>query len=127
MSTMHSPLGMRLLATVIAALGMGALVSGVASVPSAGAATPAPQHYLCYQAAAKSGFKVPQGIRLINALAPNGFVPTIGPANVHCNPALKVVPGARFPITSPTWHFLGWAIVAEQPSATVTATNQFGT
>jgi hypothetical protein len=127
MSIMHSPLGMRLLATVIAALGMGALVSGVASVPSAGAATPAPQHYLCYQAAAKSGFKVPQGIRLVNALAPNGFVPTIGPANVHCNPALKVVPGARFPITSPTWHFLGWAIAAEQPSATVTATNQFGT
>ncbi len=46
---------------------------------------------------------------------------------MHCNPALKVVPGARFPITSPTWHFLGWAIAAKQPASTVTATNQFGT
>ena len=127
MSRIHCPRGMRLLATV-AAVGMGGLVSlSAASAPAAGAATPAPQHYLCYQAAAKSGFKVPQGIRLINALAPNGFVPTVGPANVHCNPALKVVPGARFPITSPTWHFLGWAIAAKQPASTVTATNQFGT
>ena len=46
---------------------------------------------------------------------------------MHCNPALKVVPGARFPITSPTWHFLGWAMNAAQPAATVTASNQFGT
>ena len=68
MSRIHCPRGMRLLATV-AAVGMGGLVSlSAASAPAAGAATPAPQHYLCYQAAAKSGFKVPQGIRLINAL-----------------------------------------------------------
>jgi hypothetical protein len=131
MSRMHGPRSMRALAaalTAMAGLGTGALVGGLSvSTPSAGAATPAPQHYLCYQAAAKSGFKVPKGIRLINSLAPNGFVPTIGTANVHCNPALKVVPGAEFPITSPTWHFLGWAITAKQPTATVTATNQFGT
>lgn len=131
MSRMHRPHGMRTLATTATALtslGMGVLAGGLTtSMATAGAATSAPQHYLCYQAAAKAGFKVPQGIRLVNALAPNGFVPTIGPANVHCNPTLKVVPDARFPITNPTWHFLGWGITAAQPSATVTATNQFGT
>ena len=132
MSRMHRPRGVRALAaavTAIAGLGTGAVVGGMtASAAAAGAQTPAPQHYLCYQAAAKSGFTVPKGIRLINSLSPNGFVPTVGAANVHCNPALKVVPGAQFPITSPTWHFLGWAITAtKQRSVTVTATNQFGT
>jgi F0F1-type ATP synthase membrane subunit c/vacuolar-type H+-ATPase subunit K len=132
MSRMHRPRGVRALAaavTAIAGLGTGAVVGGMtASATSAGAQSPAPQHYLCYQAAAKAGFKVPKGIRLVNSLAPDGFIPTVGAANVHCNPALKVVPGAQFPITSPTWHFLGWAITAtKQRPATVTATNQFGT
>ena len=72
MSRMHCRRGMRVLATtvtVFAGLGMGALVGDwTAAVPSAGAAAPAPQHYLCYQAAAKAGFKVPQGITLVNAL-----------------------------------------------------------
>jgi hypothetical protein len=113
---------------VLAGLGSAGFVGGVTvSGSAAGASTTAPQHYLCYQAAAKSGFKVPKGIRLINSLAPNGFVPTVGAANVHCNPAEKVVPGAKFDITNPTWHFLGWPITAKQRPAKVTATNQFGT
>ena len=116
MSRMHRPRSVRALAaavTAIAGLGTRAVVGGMtASAAAAGAQTPAPQHYLCYQAAAKSGFTVPKGIRLINSLSPNGFVPTVGAANVHCNPALKVVPGAQFPNTSPTWHFLGCAITA---------------
>ena len=79
MSRMHSRDGMRRLVTAIA-VAMSALL-GIAgtSVPSSGAATPVPQHYLCYQAAAKSGFTVPAGIRLVNSLAPNGFVPYSGP------------------------------------------------
>src|SRR5580704_18014296 len=82
MSRMHRPCGVRALAaaaTAIAGLGSGALIGGMTtSATSAGAQTPAPQHYLCYQASAKKGFTVPKGIRLINSLVPNGFVPTVG-------------------------------------------------
>jgi hypothetical protein len=129
---MHRPYTLRALAaaaTLIAGLGGGALVGGLTvSTTPAGAQTGAPpQHYLCYKATAKAGFKVPKGIRLINSLAPNGFVPTFGPANLHCNPTVKDVPGAQYEITSPTWHFLGWELTTKQPSARVTATNQFGT
>ncbi len=129
MSRMHRPRGVRAIAaavTVIAGLGGAALVGGLTATPTAAQAAPA-QHYLCYKATATTGFKVPPGIRLVNSLAPNGFVPVVGAANLHCNPALKIVPGAQYPITNPTWHFLGWKITATQPSVTVTATNQFGT
>ena len=129
MSKLQRPRGVRAVAaavTMIAGLGGAALVGGLTAAPAAAQAG-APQHYLCYGATITKGFKVPPGIRLVNALAPNGFVPVVGPANLHCNPALKDVPTGRFPITNPTWHFLGWQIKATQPSATVVASNQFGT
>jgi hypothetical protein len=103
------------------------LVTGVTATPASAGTSAPPQHYLCYTAKAKKGFTVPPGIRLVNAFAPNGFVPTIGAANLHCNPALKMVPAGPFPITNPTWHFLGFKIAASQPSNTVAVTNQFGT
>jgi hypothetical protein len=125
---MKRPRGLRAIGaavTVTAALGGAALVGGMTAAPAA-AQTEA-NHYLCYAATATRGFHVPPGIRLVNSLAPNGFVPRISAANLHCNPALKVVPTAEFPIVNPTWHFLGWPLTATQPSATVTANNQFGT
>ncbi len=127
MSKLHRPRGVRAIAasiTVIAGLGGAALAGGLTATPAA--AQPTPQHYLCYKATVTKGFKVPKGIRLVNSLAPNGFIPVVGAANLHCNPALKDVPTGRFPITSPTWHFLGWQITAKQPSATVNVSNQFG-
>lgn len=131
MLKMHGPCGVRALAAVVAlitGLSGGLIVGGLTATTSfAGAQTPAPQHYLCYTAAAKAGFKVPKGIRLVNSLTPNGFVPTFGAANLHCNPTVKIVPGAEYEITSPTWHFLAWQITTKQPSVTLTATNQFGT
>jgi hypothetical protein len=92
---------------------------------AAGAGTPG-QHYLCYTATAKAGFKIPPGIRLVNAFSPNGFVPRIGAAQYHCNPTLKDVPTASFPILQPTWHWLCYKITTNQASNTVTANNQFG-
>jgi hypothetical protein len=129
MSRMHRPPGLRALAaafTVMAGLGGSIVVGGLTAAPTAAQATPS-NHYLCYVATATKGFKVPPGIRLVNALSPNGFVPKVGAANLHCNPALKVVPTGEFPIVNPDWHFLGWQITAAQSSATVTASNQFGT
>ncbi|HXW34159.1 MAG TPA: hypothetical protein VEJ87_06225 [Acidimicrobiales bacterium] len=84
------------------------------------------QHYLCYTATA-SGFKAPPGVRLVNAFAPNGFVPKIGSANYHCNPAVKIVPSGTFPITDPTLHYLCFKITAPQPANTAVVSNQFGT
>jgi hypothetical protein len=129
MSKLHRPRGVRAIAaaiTVTAGLGGVAVVGGLTATPASAQSTP-PQHYLCYKATATRGFTVPKGIRLVNALAPNGFVPVVGAANLHCNPAFKDVPTGRFPITNPTWHFLGWPLTAKQPSVTVTASNQFGT
>jgi hypothetical protein len=129
MSKMLRPSRLRAIAaavTVIAGLGGSAVVGALTAAPAGAQATPA-NHYLCYSATATRGFKVPPGIRLVNSLAPNGFLPTIGAPNLHCNPALKVVPNGEFPIVNPDWHFLGWKLTATQPSATVNATNQFGT
>jgi hypothetical protein len=126
---MHRLRGVRAIGaalTVIAGLGGAALVGGLTATPTGAQAAP-PQHYLCYKAAVTRGFTVPKGIRLVNSLAPNGFVPAVGAVNVHCNPALKMVPGAEFTITNPTWHFLGWQLTTTQPTATVVASNQFGT
>jgi hypothetical protein len=54
-------------------------------------------------------------------------VPVYGPAQYHCNPALKIVPGAEYPIIQPTWHWLCFKITADQASTTNTWFNQFGT
>lgn len=105
------------------------LVGGVATAVPAGAQTSAtPQHYLCYTAAAKKGFNPPAPITLVNAFTPSGGVSvTLGPATLHCNPAVKKVPTAKYKITDPTWHFLGFSFQTEQPSVTVSVSNQFGT
>jgi hypothetical protein len=113
-------------ATVGLGLSGAALVGGLTQATPAAAQTTTPQHYLCYKASAQE-FVVPSGITLINQFAPNGFSPTVGAANLHCNPAEKVVPTATYPITNKTWHFLGFPIEADQPSVTVPVTNQFGT
>jgi hypothetical protein len=115
------------LAATACLFGLGGATTVVGLAGTAGAQAAPPQHYLCYTASAKKGFTVPPGIRLVNAFAPNGFVPTVGPANLHCNPAVKVVPGASYAITEPDWHFLAFKLKAQQPSNTVTVTNQFGT
>lgn len=127
MSNVLRSVRLRAAAAVVAVLfGVGGAVSMVAlSAPPAGAST-APQHYLCYTASAKTGFQVPPGVRLVDQFAPNGFVPTIGKADLHCNPATKVVPTGSYPITDPTWHDLCWKLTASQPSNAVTVTNQFG-
>ncbi|HXW38497.1 MAG TPA: hypothetical protein VEJ44_02285 [Acidimicrobiales bacterium] len=113
-------------AAVAASMGGAVLVSGLAAT-SASAQSETPQHYLCYKASAKKGFVVPPGITLINAFtSAKGFTPTVGAANVHCNPAVKVVPTGEYQITNSTWHFLGFKITASQPSVTVPVNNQFG-
>lgn len=105
------------------------LVGGVTTAAPVGAATTgAPQHYLCYTAAAKKGFTPPAPITLVNAFTTgNGVSVKLGPASEHCNPAVKKVPGAAYKITNPTWHFLGFPFQTDQPSVTVSVSNQFGT
>ncbi|MBV8464193.1 MAG: hypothetical protein JO368_12925 [Acidimicrobiales bacterium] len=114
-------------ATALVGIGGATLAAGLTAPAASATSSAPPQHYLCYVASAKKGFTVPPGIILINPIAPNGVKPTVGPANLLCNPALKIIPGATFPITNPTWHFLGFKITATQASATLTVSNQFGT
>ena len=118
----------RRVSTLTAALllaGIGTTVVGTATTATAGTQTSF-QHYLCYNAVAPRGFSIPAGVELINSFAPNGFVPTFGVAWYQCNPAVKTVPGASFPITNRTWHYLCFGISTDQPSNEVTVTNQFG-
>ena len=120
------------LTTVSLGLGAGLLVQGSSSSAAFGqaAAPPQGQHYLCYKAdqpAGTNSFVFPPGVRLVNALSPNGFVPTPGPVSLHCNPTVKIVGTTVFPITNPDWHYMCMKIKAPQPAArTVTASDQFG-
>jgi hypothetical protein len=111
--------------TVALLLGIGTTLLGTATTATARTQTTF-QHYLCYNAVAPRGFSVPAGVELINSFAPGGFVPTFGVAGYQCNPAVKTVPGASFPITNRTWHYLCFGISTDQPSGQVTVTNQFG-
>lgn len=113
---------------IVSAGSASALVALGAGTASARPAQQSPevQHYLCYTATAK-GFKAPSGVRLVNVFAPNGFVPKIGAADLHCNPAEKIVPTGTFPITDPTLHYLCFKLTAKQSSNTAVLTNQFGT
>jgi hypothetical protein len=106
-------------------VGIGTTVLGT-STPAAAGTQATFQHYLCYNAVAPRGFSIPAGIELVNSFAPSGFVPTFGVASYQCNPAVKTVPGASYPITNRKWHYLCFAISADQPSDQVTVTNQFG-
>jgi hypothetical protein len=107
-------------------MGVGGSVVIVGSTGAPASAASGFQHYLCYTATAKKGFKIPKGVRLVDQFSANGFVPTFGKAQYHCNPAVKTVPGATYPITDPTWHYLCFAITTKQPANRVTVTNQFG-
>jgi len=114
--------------TLTAALlvaGIGTTVLATATTARASTQTTF-QHYLCYNAVAPRGFSIPAGVELINSFAPSGFEPAFGVASYQCNPAVKTVPGASFPITNRSWHYLCFAISADQPSNQVTVTNQFG-
>lgn len=108
------------------------VLAGSATTALATATTATPdtqttfQHYLCYNAVAPRGFTIPAGVELINNFSSTGFEPTFGVASYQCNPAQKTVPGATFPITNRTWHYLCFAITADEPSNSVTVTNQFG-
>ena len=113
------------MAAIILGVGGGLLLTGSAAAP-VGAQSTASQHYLCYVATAKKGFTIPSGVRLVNGFAPNGFIPTFGPAQEHCNPAEKIVGGTVYEITNPTWHYLCFKITSKEPTTTATVTNQFG-
>ncbi|HXQ62895.1 MAG TPA: hypothetical protein VN796_11215 [Acidimicrobiales bacterium] len=102
------------------------LALGATGAPAAATGAAPGQHYLCYTATAKTGFKIPAGTRLIPNGTGNGFVPRFGPAQYHCNPTLKVVPTGNFPILQPTWHWLCFKITTKQAATTVTMVNQFG-
>jgi hypothetical protein len=112
------------LAVILAGTGATVVIAGAGSAPAAAGSNF--QHYLCYTATAPKGFTIPQGIRLVDNFSPNGFVPAIGKANLHCNPAVKIASDVTFPITNPTWHYLCFGLKTKQPSNTVTVANQFG-
>ena len=112
-------------AVAVVLLGVGGTLFTVGS--AAATSAPPANHYLCYTATAKKGFKIPAGTRLIPGGTGNGFVPRFCPAQYHCNPTTKTVPGAQFPIVQPTWHSLCFKITAAQPSTTRSWSNQFGT
>jgi hypothetical protein len=89
-------------------------------------------HFLCYTAkavksTATSGFTPPSSVSLKNQLSSFNAAPAV--VVIHCNPVQKTVPGVGVtPITNPDAHLLCWSIlVSQQPSVTVTVTNQFGT
>jgi hypothetical protein len=120
------------IALILSSLGGALLVGafGGSAASAQGTGPEAHQHYLCYTATAKE-FKAPAPVTLFNMFSPNGFVPKIGNANIHCNPAEKVVqapPGpVTYPILDPTLHRLCLSITApKQTSTAVPITNQFG-
>jgi hypothetical protein len=92
-------------------------------------------HFICYQVTSfvgAPGFVIPPRVKLKNQFSAAAFVPTFGPVNRHCNPALKVVttPAGQkqYPPQSPSWHLLCFAITATQnPNThTVMVSDQFG-
>jgi len=97
------------------------------------AAPPGLDHFLCYDSAAVAGtkpiFKVPAGITLLNQFSSTQFRAKWGAIDLHCNPTLKVVPGAQFPPVSPSWHLMCYLVAGHQSPAKhiVTVSNQFGT
>jgi hypothetical protein len=112
-----------------AALTAVGLVAGGLLVSSAGTATAGStvtlDHFLCYQARVAAP-QVPRGIQLANIIQPKPFMPVIGPATTHCNPANKSVPRALFKALNPLAHLLCWNLKFALGPATVLVTNQFG-
>lgn len=105
---------------------VGSLVLSQTSSSASARSTITLDHFLCYNATA-SGFKVPKGVRLADALQPTLFAPMIGKVSTHCNPAIKEVPTAAFKLTRPKAHLLCWTIAYPNfPQTNVSLTNQFG-
>ncbi len=97
-------------------------------LPSAKRILPPVNHQLCYTGQAASAFKIPGKIELINQFSPGGFTPKIGAAVLHCNPVVKTLAHATFPITNQNAHLLCFRMAAaQQPTPEVRVTNQFGT
>lgn len=105
----------------------GGTAAGVAAASASPKPAPPPlSHQLCY-AASGTGFKIPAGVTLKNALNPGGFKVTIGRAVLHCNPVAKTVPGKVFPITNAAAHLVCLTITAvAQKIHSLAVTNQFG-
>jgi hypothetical protein len=88
-------------------------------------------HFLCYDASAVPGvvpITAPAGVSLLNQFSSTAFKPKFNPVDLHCNPALKVANGKKFPPKSPSFHLFCFAITGKQaPNAHVVAvSNQFG-
>jgi hypothetical protein len=114
------------LSAALVVLAGGGMVGGVAVASASAKPAPPLSHQLCYLASG-TGFKVPSGVTLKNALNPAGFKPTIGKAALHCNPVAKTVSGKVFPITNPAAHLACLAITAPpQRAHSLAVTNQFG-
>ena len=119
--------GAPVFAAAVLLVGIGTTVLGTSTTATATTRTQTTfQHYLCYNAVAPRGFPIPAGVDLVNSFSPSGFMPTFGVASYQCNPAVKTVPGASFPVTNKRWHYLCFGISSDQPSNQVTVTNQFG-
>jgi hypothetical protein len=117
---------------------MGSLVvavqSGAVAKAKAGPAIPAGlDHFLCYDASSVAGtapITPPNGVTLLNQFSSTQFRPRWSPIDLHCNPALKVLPSGQFPPKSPSWHLMCFSIAGtiQQPNKhLVQVTNQFGT
>jgi hypothetical protein len=116
----------------MAALGLTALLIS-AGTPGALAQPPKPlDHFLCYNVAPVAGvpgFKIPPKLKLKNQFSTSAFLARAGSADIHCNPATKILPdGQTFAPKSPSWHLLCFNIAGIQKPAThlVQVTNQFG-
>jgi len=106
------------------------LIAGGLLLSSQGAATgaapvPSLDHFLCYQARVAAP-PVPPNIQLQNQIQTTPFAPTFSSATVHCNPANKTVPRAKFPARNPLAHLLCWKINYKFQPVLVEVANQFG-
>jgi hypothetical protein len=119
-------------------MAMGSLVVAVQSGAGAVAKTrPAAvsglDHFLCYDATPVPGVVPiipPNGVTLLNQFSSSLFKPKFSPADMHCNPALKIVPSGQFPPKSPSWHLFCFSIAGtkQKPNQhVVQVANQFGT
>jgi hypothetical protein len=123
------------LAGVIAMGGLVVAQSGAGAVAKAKARPAVPaglDHFLCYNAASTPGtvpVKPPNAVTLLNQFSPNPFKPKFAPVDLHCNPALKIVPSGQFPPKSPSWHLMCYQITGKQTpnKHLVQVSNQFGT
>jgi hypothetical protein len=111
-------------------LAVSTAASGATTARAPAASVPKLSHQLCYLSGAV-GFKIPSGVKLFNAFAPNGFVPKIGPAVMTCNPVIKTISvngkTKVFPITNKNGHLACFSITAKQQKLpAINVSNQFG-